>query len=581
MTKFITSIFQENFNYHFPLLLILGSILFIPFLGRVHLFDWDEINFAESAREMLVSGNYTQVQINFQPFWEKPPFFFWLQALSMHVFGVNEFAARFPNAICGLLTLSAFYFIGKKLYSNVFGFIWSLAYLGSFLPHFYFKSAIIDPFFNLFIFLGIYFLAQGIHYYKHKKALKYIVWSGFFTGIAVLTKGPVGLLLVLLTFLVFWSFNRFKPVSTIFHLLIFAFVVFAVSCLWYGVELLENGIWFFKEFFEYHIRLFSTPDAGHGQPFYYHFIVVFIGCFPLSIFAIPVFYTLRRVDLNNVNKTNFNTNIEKNNFESSIYQNINLRKWSLYIFWVVMILFSLSKTKIVHYSSMAYLPLSFLAAFSLYYFLKSEQKIPLYLRLSLAVTGTLFGILLVLIPIFGIYKDKFIPYIKDDFVVNSLSVDMGWQGWEWIIGFFYIVLIWISVFQFRKGRLKAGSIIIFLSTAFCIFIYLLIVVPKIEAFSQRPTIEFYKSLEGKNVYVTTIGFKSYAHLFYFKIPKYQNPNYYQQEQSNWLLEGNIDKDAYFVVKNVPKKLAKLEPYKDIEKVYEKGGFVFFRRSHQK
>ena len=52
-----------------------GAILFLPFLGHVHLFDWDEINFAEAAREMLLTQNYMRVQIDFQPFWEKPPLF--------------------------------------------------------------------------------------------------------------------------------------------------------------------------------------------------------------------------------------------------------------------------------------------------------------------------------------------------------------------------------------------------------------------------------------------------------------------------------------------------------------------------
>ena len=73
--------------------------LFFPFLGQSHLFDWDEINFAEAAREMIVTGDYLRVQINFQMFWEKPPFFIWLQVLSMKSFGINEFAARFPNAL--------------------------------------------------------------------------------------------------------------------------------------------------------------------------------------------------------------------------------------------------------------------------------------------------------------------------------------------------------------------------------------------------------------------------------------------------------------------------------------------------
>ncbi|MCE9540607.1 MAG: glycosyltransferase family 39 protein, partial [Bacteroidetes bacterium] len=140
-------------------ILIAGAalLLFVPFLGAVHLFDWDEINFAECAREMLVTGDYFSVKINFQPFWEKPPLFIWIQALSMNIFGINEFAARLPNALAGCLTLLVFFNIGRKLVDEKFGLIWALVYAGSFLPHFYFKSGIIDPWFNLFIFSGIYY----------------------------------------------------------------------------------------------------------------------------------------------------------------------------------------------------------------------------------------------------------------------------------------------------------------------------------------------------------------------------------------------------------------------------------------
>jgi 4-amino-4-deoxy-L-arabinose transferase-like glycosyltransferase len=75
---------------YIPLLIAVAALaLFLPFLGSVHLFDWDEINFAESAREMLLTGDFLTVQINYQPFWEKPPLFIWMQAFSMHLFGVN------------------------------------------------------------------------------------------------------------------------------------------------------------------------------------------------------------------------------------------------------------------------------------------------------------------------------------------------------------------------------------------------------------------------------------------------------------------------------------------------------------
>jgi len=99
---------------------LVAAILFIPFLGNVHLFDWDEINFAESAREMMASGNYFSVQINFTRFTEKPPLFFWMQVLSMKVFGVNEFSARFPNAICGIVTLVLIFRIGIQIFNDHF-----------------------------------------------------------------------------------------------------------------------------------------------------------------------------------------------------------------------------------------------------------------------------------------------------------------------------------------------------------------------------------------------------------------------------------------------------------------------------
>src|SRR4051812_46258706 len=113
---------MKNKNIFYILILLLSSAFFyIPFLGKVHLFDWDEINFAESAREMIVTGDYSRVMINFQPFWEKPPLFFWLQSMSMHAFGINEFAARFPNAIFGIVSLLTLYLIGKKVVDERFG----------------------------------------------------------------------------------------------------------------------------------------------------------------------------------------------------------------------------------------------------------------------------------------------------------------------------------------------------------------------------------------------------------------------------------------------------------------------------
>ena len=56
-------------------IIIFALLFLLPFLGSVHLFDSDELNYAESAREMIVTGDYFMVQIDFEPFPEAPALF--------------------------------------------------------------------------------------------------------------------------------------------------------------------------------------------------------------------------------------------------------------------------------------------------------------------------------------------------------------------------------------------------------------------------------------------------------------------------------------------------------------------------
>ncbi|MFN9114613.1 MAG: ArnT family glycosyltransferase, partial [Bacteroidota bacterium] len=269
-----------------PYLLIffIAAIMFTHSLGNVSLFDWDEINFAESAREMIETGNYMRVQINYDPFWEKPPLFFWMQVTSMQLFGVNEWAARLPNALCGIATLLVLFAIGKRLQNERFAYWWVLLYAGTFLPHLYFKSGIIDPWFNLFIFLGIYFLSRYLQplVSTDKQEKKHLYFSALFTGLSVLTKGPVGLLVVVLTYFLFFFLAKRRLRLTFADIIKWGIGVVLVAMIWFGLEILQHGWWFVEEFVRYQIRLAKTKDAGHGGFFLYHFVVLLIGCFPAS-----------------------------------------------------------------------------------------------------------------------------------------------------------------------------------------------------------------------------------------------------------------------------------------------------------
>lgn len=538
---------SKNSLYLFVLILS-GVIFFIPFLGHVHLFDWDEINFAESAREMIVTGNYHRVQINFEPFWEKPPFFFWLQAGAMHLFGINEFAARFPNAIFGIITLITFFLIGKNYRSPRFGFIWALSYLGTFLPHLYFKSAIIDPVFNYFIFLGIYFMFLHVSGRIWYQKLLLPALSGFFIGLATLTKGPVGLLVFLLVFFVYFLFKKFKRFPGIYPVLVWLLFYILVCLLWFGEEIMKNGFWFLKEFIAYQIELFTQPVASHGEPFYYHFVVVFIGCFPISIFALPIFFSRRKENDND---------------------------WFLVmkiLFWAVMILFSITTTKIVHYSSLTYMPLAFLASIYLDNVLTGTSYMKKYVLILLTIMGLLFSFLLAALPYVASHHNLILPYLKDEFARASLNSPVQWSGLESLTGIGYFIIVCIAVLYLSKKETWQAMMTLFYGTAVCLFIYLITVVPKIEMYSQGPAIRFYESLKGKDVYVWPVGFKSYAQYFYAEKPEFPK---YGNKELNYLLTGSITKTAYFVVKVGNNDFE--NECRNCTLIKQEGGFKFYKR----
>lgn len=542
------SINKKQSNLYLTIIILSGIIFFIPFLGKVHLFDWDEINFAESAREMIVTGNYHRVQINFQPFWEKPPLFFWLQAGAMKLFGINEFAARFPNAIFGIITLVTFFLIGKKYRSAQFGFIWAISYLGTFLPHLYFKSGIIDPIFNYFIFLGMYFMYLDISGEIFKNKYLYPCLAGLFIGLATLTKGPVGLLVFLISFFVYFLFTRFKNFPNIKKIFLFIFFFTIICLLWFGQEIINNGFWFLKEFLSYQADLFLHPVASHGEPFYYHFVVVFIGCFPISIIGLPILFG-KKIDV-------------KKDFS-------RLMK---ILFWTVMILFSITTTKIVHYSSLTYPPLAFMAACYLDWLIVNKQKMKISLLILIGLMGLIFSFLLAALPYVANHHELILPYLKDPFAAASLNVNVHWSGFESLIGIAYFILVIIAVILFFKKSNSRAMLLLFYSTAVCLFFYLIAVVPKIEKYSQGPAIDFYQSLQGKDVYVWPIGFKSYAQYFYAKKPA--SPVYGEADEQ-FLLKGNITKPAFFVVKITNTGFD--STCNNCTLIKQEGGFKFYKR----
>jgi len=537
---------------------LLGAVFFIPFLGAVHLFDWDEVNFAEISREMVITKDYTRIYVDFLPFWEKPPFFFWLQALAMQGFGINEFAARLPNAICGLITLPLLYKIGRTIHNHRLGIIWAGIYLGSILPHLYFRSGIIDPFFNLFIFCGLYLFI--LFYWKKagypatglsKNQWVYLFWGGFLVGMGILTKGQVAFLVVALCLFVYWILQRFKFYVSVPEFLFFALASTLVSLTWYGLETWKNGSWFITEFNKYQYRLFSTPDAGHRGFPGYHFVVLLIGCFPASIFCIRSFLKLPE---------------QEHKFQE------NFRIWMIILFWTVLIMFTIVKSKIVHYSSICYFPLTYLAAISIDHLITKRISFAWWMKTGLCLIGGLFVLATIAAPFLAGRMDLLQSYFNDPFAREAMQADVRWTGLEIIPGIILLFVMITCLILFSRKKNLQGFIVLFGGTAIFITMTLFFYAGRIEAYSQRSVVEFCKSKDKEDCYILPLGYKTYSHLFYAQKPMVTDSMSYNNE---WLLNGDVGKKVYVITK--VHKAHHLEARNNLREIGRKGGFVFFER----
>ncbi|KAA6184150.1 glycosyltransferase family 39 protein [Thiohalocapsa marina] len=237
-------------------------------LGAVPLYDLDEGAFTEATREMLDSGNFITPHRDGEPRYDKPVLIYWLQAASVSVLGLNEFALRLPSAIAATAWLLALWgFVRQRLdvtTATVAGLVMALALQVSIIA----KGAVADALLNLFIALAFF----DIYRYRLKPARGTLLRVYLWLGLGFLTKGPVAVFFPLVVSLLYfascrdlrtWGRAVFAPLGWL--------VFLAVAGPWYLAILLDDGVGFFRSFFlDHNLGRYGGVKHGHaGFPGYY------------------------------------------------------------------------------------------------------------------------------------------------------------------------------------------------------------------------------------------------------------------------------------------------------------------------
>ncbi len=263
------------------LLAVMSYFLFFYGLGAMALTDPDETFYAQTAKEMLERNEWSTPYLYGKPQFEKPILFYMLVEMSYRFFGVNEFAARLPSAVFAFLGLVALYLLGSILFNRRVGFLAALV-LGASIEYLILGRACITD-----MVLGTYLLIGFLFFFiAHIKKLPvfYVLSSAVFAK-AVLTKGPVFIVLACLTILIYLVWAKELKSLKKMPLLWMAAAFLLVALPWYMVSYKLHGMAFIDEFFGFHnINRFTQSEHKIGSEFYYNIPILFGGLAPWSVF---------------------------------------------------------------------------------------------------------------------------------------------------------------------------------------------------------------------------------------------------------------------------------------------------------
>lgn len=367
-------------------------LLYLWQLGAAPLFDVDEGAFSEATRELLSSGDWGHTTLNGTDRFDKPILVYWLQAASMAIFGVNEWATRLPSALCVLAaTLAAGRFAAQRwgqqagaLAALVLGSGLGLLSIG--------RASTADGLLNALLVA----ISLSLWQFVESGERKPLRWAYFWCGLGLLAKGPVAVIVpggALVLWSIFSDRGRsalraaWDPVGWL--------IALTVALPWYLYALNRHGQAFIDGFFlKHNVERFSGTLEGHGGGFAYYLVVLPLLLLPWSPLLVAVLARARRL------------------WREPLARFLLL--WAGFVF----ALFSASGTKLPHYMLYGVAPLALLMA----------RQLGELGRFGRAALWTVLALQLALAAALPTLLPALAPQVKDVWVRGLFETAPG-AGW--------------------------------------------------------------------------------------------------------------------------------------------------------
>ena len=470
---------------HFLLFLLCG-LLFFPFLNGNVLWDFDEGYFAAIAKEMYVHGEWLVPTFGERELGDKPILIFWGMILSFSIFGVNEFAVRFPSAIYGTASVVLTYHLARRLFaSSNIGLRSALILATMLLFVVETRGTTCDGAMICWLMAALTVYVYGCRGFRcdfvetpsdslddrmapwFPERWCTVVLMNACLGMSVLAKGPaaaifgsavLGLFLLVKTFPGRIDRNPLRWMAAFLRIcwkmrpLTAVFTVLAIAGPWFvAVGWQTHGEWLHMFFIEHNFQRTLTPTRGHtgfGLSILFYPVTSLFGTFPWSIFVAPWLIDLYR-------------RLRRGSEPKNAYYFL--------VCWIVLFfgLFTLVSTKLPHYVVPAYPALAItLAAYLTHWRQESDLTakywtpagIGILLVLGAGITTTLFFLL-----------PKYFPNEQTTgIIVGSVPLLMGiagiiayWRGGRKALDVVYVLLALVFVpvlFQWAASEVSKHAI---------------------------------------------------------------------------------------------------------------------------
>jgi len=297
--------FLFNFSKYEKIILLIIFSIYINNLF-IDVMNVDAAQYASISQEMLRNHSYLQVMDLQYDYLDKPPLLFWISSLSMGVFGVSNFAYKLGAFLMLLLSLYSIFRFTSIFYSQQIAKNAVLIF-GTCQAFFLMTNDVrTDGILTSSVITGIWLLTE----YLIKNKIKYLLFASLFTAFAMMAKGPIGIIAVLmpvgLQLLFKRSWKQIFSFSWFFYLIIVGLLLIPMS---YGLymqfdmhpEKITNGVphqsgLYFYYWLQSFGRITGENVWDNGLPWHFFIGTISWDFFPwILILYFGLFFQIKRL----------------------------------------------------------------------------------------------------------------------------------------------------------------------------------------------------------------------------------------------------------------------------------------------